>query len=268
MITLNHPARRIGWLHRVDPRVKLALALSLLTIALLYRTLWFLLAVFLLEVLLIISSRLSAIRFGQSLLALLPVSLLMFMLRWIFYPQGFLLASLGPIDLTMGGLTAGAVVALRILVLALAVLIWLETTSNQDVVRSLVALGFPYDWGLSFALALRFLPDFLQTYRSIEEAQRARGLDLSNASLLQQIKGRQPILIAMLISSLRRSERLAVALEARAFGSDQKNRTQYQPLAMAARDWLLLSIIIAAVIVLVGLHFLVGIGSPPAQSPV
>lgn len=263
MIRLNHLPAEHGWLQRIDPRVKLGLAAGLLIIALLYRDSLFLFGLLLVELLLAISSRLPMKRLVIGLLALLPVSLLMFALRWIFYPQGEVLATLGPITLTLGGLAAGAAVALRILALATAVLLWLETTDNQDIIRSLVALGLPYDWGLSFALALRFLPDFFQTYRSIEEAQRARGLDLTQASLIQQVRGRQPIIIAMLISSLRRSERLAVALEARAFGSDPKKRTQYQPLAMTPKDWLILSVLLVAFALLIALYFLAG---PASQS--
>jgi energy-coupling factor transport system permease protein len=250
-VGLYNPTDR--WLHHADPRVKLALTLCSMALTLLYQNLWVLAGLFAFHVILFFSSGLPGHQLRNALLALAPVSLLMMLLRWLFYPVGAPLASLGPVALTLGGLAAGAVVALRILILAIAILLWLGTTSNQDVIRSLVSLGLPYAWGLSFSLALRFLPEFFQTYQTIEQAQHARGLDFTNASLLQHIRGRQPILIAMLISSLRKSEQLAIALEARAYGSQGHNRSNYRPLIMKRLDWLILAGI------LLGFSFMVGL---------
>jgi energy-coupling factor transport system permease protein len=263
MTTSSLYQRRQSWLHSSDARVKLALTFCLMLLGLLYQSLWFLLGLLALELIMFLSGRLPWSQLRTGLRALLPVSGLMLLLRWVFYPQGLSLFSLGPLNLTSGGLAAGAVVALRILALALAVQIWLGSTSNQDVIRSLVALGLPYSWGLSFALALRFLPEFLQTYRSIEQAQRARGLDISRASWLNQIRMRQPILVAMVITSLRKSEQLAIALDARAFGSAGQNRTQYRRLSMTWLDWLLLALILLVAGILLAMRLVAGVGALP-----
>ena len=246
---------RESWLHRLDPRVKFLFTLSTILLALLYQDLAFMSVLFALQLALYLSAGLSFSRWRSALLPLLPVSALMLILRWVFYPSGPVWTTLGPIQLTFGGLAAGTAVALRILTLAESVVLWLATTSYQDLVRSLVSLGLPYSWGLSFSLALRFLPDFFDTYRSIEQAQQARGLDFTNASLLQQVKGRQPILIAMIISSLRKSEQMAIALEARALESPSIARTTYRPLSMDRVDWLVLFFILISLLLLLMLRF-------------
>ncbi|MFP3854744.1 MAG: energy-coupling factor transporter transmembrane component T family protein [Anaerolineales bacterium] len=246
---------RESWLHGLDPRVKFLFTLSTILLALLYQDLAFMTVLFVFQFALYLSAGLSFERWRATMLPLLPVSLLMLILRWVFYPSGPVWTNLGPIQLTFGGLAAGTAVALRILTLAESVVLWLATTSNQELIRSLVSMGLPYSWGLSFSLALRFLPDFFNTYRTIEQAQRARGLDFANASLLQQVNGRQPILIAMIISSLRKSEQMAIALEARALESPGIARTTYRPLSMDRIDWLALFIILISLLLLLMMRF-------------
>lgn len=255
--------RGSSWLHGADPRAKLAVLAAGLILLVLYQNLPIMVALFLLVLALHLSAGIPGGRIRSALLALLPVSGLMFVLRAVFYPAGTVLSAWGPIQWTAIGLANGAAVALRILTMALVVLLWLFTTSSSDIVRGLVRLGLPFSWGLSFTLAIRFLPDFAMSYQTIEQAQRARGLDLARAGRLRRIEKMMPIFIAMLISSLRRSEQMAIALEARAFGADNVRRTDLHPLHFTAGDALLTTFTLLLLATALWGYWTLGIGSQP-----
>ncbi|MGA9533084.1 MAG: energy-coupling factor transporter transmembrane component T [Anaerolineales bacterium] len=263
MIRAELYVRGSSWLHRADPRAKLALLATGLVLLVLYKSLAAAAAIFVLSLALHGSAGIPGQRIKSTLLALLPVSGLMFLLRSLFYPAGLVLSAWGPIQWTTLGLVNGAVVALRILSMALVVLLWLFTTSSSDIVRGFVMLGLPFSWGLSFTLAIRFLPDFAMSYQIIEQAQRARGLDLASAGVLRRIEKMMPIFIAMLISSLRRSEQMAIALEARAFGSGGVRRTDLHPLHFSIGDGVLAVSTLLLLAAALWSYWALGIGSQP-----
>jgi energy-coupling factor transport system permease protein len=254
-----------SWLHRADARAKLALLVSAFVLLLVYQSLITLAGLGLVFIVMLWSAGLGWPQLRPALLPLLPVSLLMFVLRAVFYPAGSALASVGPIVLTDLGLAAGAVVAVRILALALVVLLWLATTTQRDVVRSLVWLGVPYSWGLAFSLALRFLPEMAGNFQSIEQAQRARGLLLEQRGWRHRLRHQQPIFIAMIVRSLRRSQELALALEARGFGAAGTTRTDLHPLRFKASDWPILLAIVGLLAAGLWAFFGLGLGHQPLQ---
>ena len=59
--------------------------------------------------------------------------------------------------------------------LAFTIFLWLFTTDQATLVRSLVAIGLPYPWGLTLAIALRYLPTMASAGR--------RRLNRSSASI-------------------------------------------------------------------------------------
>ncbi len=113
------------------------------------------------------------------------------------------------------------------------------------MVRGFVALGLPYDWGLTVALALRYLPILAGLFEQVREAQEARGLDLAQRSFLARLQAYRPILIAVVIGALRHGERLGWALEARALGGGGTRRTAFRPLSFHQGDYLALGVLFA-----------------------
>ena len=84
----------------------------------------------------------------------------------------------------------------------------------------------------------------------IMNAQKARGMDFGEGNLLKKIKSVIPILIPLFVSSFRRADDLAVAMESRGYqGGD--GRTKYRQLKWKMRDSLLVvSIIIMAILLI------------------
>jgi len=254
-----------SWVHRADPRVKLAfVAITMLLLLLLQHPLMFLAAVVSLAGLYRWAG-LPARKVWRVGRAVLPVGLLLAALRAIFYPAGPALVAFGPLQITGGGLAQGATLGLRLVGVALAIFLWLYTTEGQSIVRGLVKLGLPYPWGLSIGLALRFIPTIRQNYDTIVQAQRARGLDLEHTRGLGRVRALLPGLIALMVSSLRASENVARALEARAFGAPGVRRSYLVDLAFRPVDWLLLLLLGLGAGAILLLYFRFGLGADPLR---
>ncbi len=143
--------------------------------------------------------------------------------------------SLGPLQVSAEGFWHALLLTTRLLALSLAFFFWLSTTDQGEMTRGFVALGLPYEWGLTIALALRYLPILAGLFQQVREAQAARGLDLTQRGLGARLQAYRPILIAVVIGALRHGERLGWALEARALGA-AKRRTTFRPLRLHRDD--------------------------------
>ena len=83
-------------------------------------------------------------------------------------------------------------------------------------------------------------------------AQKARGADLDTGSLLQRVKALVPVLIPLFISSFRRADELAMAMECRCYHGGE-GRTKLHVLQYAGRDYIALVLggtVLVAVLVL------------------
>ncbi len=70
-------------------------------------------------------------------------------------------------------------------------------------------------------VALRFLPLLAVTAERTAKAQASRGADWSPAkgNLVKQVQRIAPMIVPLFISSLGKAERMALAMDARAYGS-------------------------------------------------
>lgn len=254
---------RPSWLHRLDPRTKLALVGSGVVLLLLYRNLWLIVGFLALAHLVLLSARIPWSRLALIWRLLLPVSALIFALWPIFYPgEGPALLEVWLLRVTTLRLVEGLAVALRIDALAFFIFVLLLTTDQAVLVRGLVKLGMPYSWGLTLAIALRYVPTFFGTFGAISDAQQARGLILGRGDFVGRLRSYMPILVAMIINALRLIDNLAMALEARGFGAPVR-RTYLRDLRLRPPDRVLLALTAAVFLVLLVARLGYGLGAHP-----
>ena len=221
--------------------MKLALVAEAIFFTFLWSSAWAALAISAICLGLLWLAQVSASRITAFLRGIMPLLLMVLVLTALFAGgPGPVLVSLGPLRVTIGGVMQGVLLAARLLAMGLAFFFWLSTTDQAAMVRGFVALRMPYTWGLTLALALRYLPILAGLFEQVREAQQARGLDLGQKRFIQRLSAYRPVLIAMLISALRNSERLGWALEARALGAHGVRRSIYRPLRLHRADvWVL-----------------------------
>ncbi len=129
------------------------------------------------------------------------------------------------------------------------------TTSPEDMTQSMVQLKIPYDYALTFNMAMRFVPTLSKEAQYIMDAQKSRGLEMEKGNLVARVKNYIPVLIPLIISSFRRAELVADAMESRAFGASKK-RTSIYTLRLDAKDAVFVLIAIASFTALLSLRFL------------
>jgi energy-coupling factor transport system permease protein len=252
-----------SWLHRLDPRVKLALVVAAGALLLVFRNVWIMFAASLLLLLSLASARIARGRIISVWRITLPTMLLVAGLWVVFNPAvGAAFLSLWFIRVSAANLAQGVALALRIGALAALIFSWLFTTDQTTLVRSLVALGLPYEWGLTLAMALRYLPTMGAILRMISEAQQARALNLTRGNPLRRARAYTPIVVAMLITALRTAENLSRALESRALGAPRR-RTYLRQLHLRRADMLWLVGIVAFTVALLWARFALGFGAAP-----
>ena len=117
------------------------------------------------------------------------------------------------------------------------------TTTPTDIAdgiekafRPLNKIGVPiHEIAMMLTIALRFIPVLMEETDKIMRAQKARGADFESGSLIQRAKGLVPIFIPLIVSSVKRSMDLAMAMEARCYHGGQ-GRTKMKPLVYGRRD--------------------------------
>lgn len=212
-----------SWLHRLDPRVKLLLAICGSLVLLVFVNLWVMIAALALALAALWSAGVSRERISAVWKALLPTMILVAVFWVILYPgEGPALVSFWIVQITPASIAQALAIALRLGALTFTIFLWLFTTDQSTLVRSLVALGLPYTWGLTLAIALRYLPTMANALRMVSDAQQARALDLTKGNLLKRGRAYIPIIVAMIITALRTAENLSRALESRAFGAPRQ----------------------------------------------
>ena len=89
------------------------------------------------------------------------------------------------------------------------------------MVRGFVALGLPYEWGLTLRSGAALPADPGRAVRAGARGAGRRAAWICDSSgFVARLPAYGPVLIAVLIGALRHGERLGWALEARALGRD------------------------------------------------
>jgi energy-coupling factor transport system permease protein len=234
-----------SWLHRLDPRPKLVfVALGTIVVVSLVSIPALLAMLVGLHVAL-----LSAGVPGRRVLGLwrliAPLLLIILLVQPLLSPAGPPLVTIWIVRITPLGVALGVALALRLAATGFCWYALLLTTREPDLVQGLVRLGMPNSWGLVLALALRYPSTVRDVYFTARDAQRSRGLRLEGRGLIGRTRAQLPVLIAMLVATLRSIEHLAMALEARGFGGPAR-RTSLRALHMRRLDWVVLALVVAA----------------------
>ena len=153
-------------------------------------------------------------------------------------PAAAELLTIGPIRITTEAAVAGVGLACRVIAIASVGAVFSLTTDPTRLVDSLVQQArvsprFAY----GALAAYQAIPRFGQDLATLRQARRVRGLR----------GGWHPgLLVGVLVLAIRHGDRMALAMDARAFGSGQ--RTFYRPIGW---HWIDLVASVAAVVLLV-----------------
>ena len=158
----------------------------------------------------------------------------------------------GPLRVTEPAVLAGLAIALRLAVIALVSLLVFATSDPTRLADSLVQQWrVPYRFAYGTLAALRIVPLLAADWTAIGAVRRLRGLEPHGARGRVGAFGRQ--LLVLLVSAIRRAERMALAMDARGFDTGQP-RSVYRPVSLGPLDAAVLAggLAIAAAALLLG----------------
>ena len=247
-------------IHRLDPRTKLIM-LVVYIVALFMATGWVAYGVLFAALVWVI--RVSTIPVKSIIKGMKPlVVILIFtgLLNLFFTQEGKLLVDVWVIQIYSGGVSRAAMMVARILMLITCTFLLTYTTSPIALTDGLEALmnplkmvGVPvHELSMMMCIALRFIPTLIEETDKIMCAQKARGADFENGSLIERAKALIPILVPLFISAFRRADELATAMECRCYQGGT-GRTKMKLLRYHREDFIsfgLGAMLVAAVIIL------------------
>ncbi|NQX25826.1 energy-coupling factor transporter transmembrane protein EcfT [Microbacteriaceae bacterium VKM Ac-2854] len=145
------------------------------------------------------------------------------------------LLSIGPWTLHVGALAVGGTTALRVLSILALSLVGGMTSTGPDVVRAMVQqLRVPYRIGYTALAAFRFVPRFGSELETIRKAHRVRGM-AGGPGPIAAVQRNVGYAVPLLASAIRHAERVALSMDARAFGA-HPTRTERYEVPFRARD--------------------------------
>ncbi len=248
-------------LHRLDARTKVILAVLYIVCAFLCKNVLGFAALLLSAVLLLLISRIPMRTVLGAIRPILFIMLFTAVLNVFFTKGEVLLLECWKIQIYKEGVYNAVFMLVRIVVLIIGTSLFLTYTTTPirltDAIESLLAplrlIRLPvHEFAMMMTIALRFIPLLSEETGKIMSAQKARGVDFSRGGLLRRAKSLVPILIPLFVSSFRRADELATAMECRCYRGG-KGRTKMTVSHLHARDFFALFLMLlfgAAVVML------------------
>ncbi|RST71807.1 energy-coupling factor transporter transmembrane protein EcfT [Siminovitchia acidinfaciens] len=230
-------------LHRLDPRSKLLFVFGFILIVFLANNVitYSLLVGFVLMLILISKMNISFLMNGLKPVIILIV--FTFFLQLFFNKEGAVIFSIGKVHIHEEGLRMAIFISTRFFLLVFVTTLMTLTTTPitltdglESLMKPLNRFNFPvHELALMMSISLRFIPTLMDETDKIMKAQMARGVEFSSGPIKDRIKAIVPLLIPLFVSSFKRAEELATAMEARGYRGGE-GRTKYRLLEWEGRD--------------------------------
>lgn len=238
-------------LETLDARVKLWMLISISSASLLFRSPVYLLCLLLFTLAILLAGGVSVKRALWRVRGVIGLIASIFVLQCLFERSGEPLIRMFHVTLiTDGGLNAALYVMLRMLTVLLSALIILSG-KRRDYLLALSQFGVPYEISFMVMAGQRFLPLLREETHDVLCAVQMRGMKLKGTSLKNKLSIYLRVTLPIVAGAIRRSEKLSVAMEARAFRA-MPCRTSMRRLQMKTSDWWSLAVFTLILFLMIG----------------
>jgi len=259
-ITLGQYFPIDSFLHKLDPRTKILIFILDIVAIFMARTpeSYAVMIVFTFFVMLV--SKVPVKMYIKGLKPILYIIIFTALLN-LFLTDGRDLPVFGySIGITYEGMYVAIKMAVRLILLIITSSALTYTTSPmaltdgiEKLLKPLSKVGFPtHELAMMMSIAIKFIPTLIEETDKIIKAQQARGASFDTGSIFKRAKALIPILVPLFISSFRRADELAIAMESRCYqGGD--GRTRLKEIRFTHKDaagWISFLIFFACVILL------------------
>lgn len=253
--TIGQYIPRTSWFHARDPRAKLLSFMLLLAAVIFTPNLIGLTIGLMIVAIIYFVSDLSIKPTWKNILRSLPFILILAILQIVFsVPQEgeVILWQFLRIEMTRRILFTAFLLVLRFVVLIALINVFMMSLSTSQIstalfhlLKPLGKIKFPLnDLTMVVQITLRYLPLVAQLAEKTAKAQAARGGDWEQKGFnpIRQAKRVLPLIVPLLVSSLKKAEIMAMAMESRGFSAGDE-RSSFYTFKFTWQDGLLLSLV-------------------------
>ena len=253
-----------SFVHRLDPRAKLAGVFVFLIFLFLARDPLILAGAFAMTAAAFWSANIPLSFYLKGMRFIAIIILFTFFLHLFMTREGTVVLDFGVWQVYSGGLIEGGLIAFRlVLLITMASMLTLTTTpvdltdGMERLMKPLAKLNVPtHELALMMSIALRFIPTLLGETSKIVKAQMARGANFAEGSIWKRMKAFIPVLVPLFIQSFKRAEDLATAMEARGYAGGT-GRTKYRQMTWKRSDSGILALFILFAVLTVTERFFI-----------
>jgi energy-coupling factor transport system permease protein len=147
------------------------------------------------------------------------VFVMTFIVWTLFFRGGTPLVEWGPVAVSATSLRFALGMGMKLVTFLGIGILFLSATKIEEFAYALNRIGVPYKLGFTLTLAFRLVPVFVDAAVTVVQAQRCRGFNFDEGTVLQRIRRYVPVIVPVFMGALRRADGMAMALEARGFQS-------------------------------------------------
>lgn len=244
-ITIGQYIPGDSFVHKLDARVKILLSILFIVDLFLIKEFTGYIVIF---AFVFLAIKISKIKFKYIYKGLKPIFILMLItaLFNLFLTRGAgePLFQWWIIKIYAEGIRTAIFMVLRLIFLIIGTSLLTLTTSPIELTDGIEKLLGPFkkigvpahELAMMMTIALRFIPTLMDETDKIMKAQKARGADFETGSIIKRAKSLIPLLVPLFISSFRRADELAMAMEARCYRGGN-GRTRMKILKITSKDY-------------------------------
>jgi len=236
--------KRKSWYHRLNPNAKLVWWMCLIIVPILVTNPFVLLAFTIWIWLMSLGAGIGK-QMYQFLIVTYPIMIGFIVITWPFFyaatPDQHYLFNWTVFHFSLEGFIYALAMGMRIVMALTACTFFVMTTDLMDLASSLGEfmqnrLRISYMYPLMVISSFKFLPELSGDYITILDSFKSRALDMDSGTFTERLKKIVPVAIPLIDSMLRRAQRIAIALELKAFNSANKSRTFYKHHNFGSQD--------------------------------
>ena len=236
-------------IHRLDPRFKIVITILYIIMLFTGKSLICLTVGGAFTIMALLLSGIPLKMYWKSVKPLLPFLIITAAINLLLLDSGDVLFKWKFIKITQGGVDTSIFMIIRIVLLIMGSSVLTYTTSPitlTDAIERLMSplkkLRFPvHELAMMMSIALRFIPTLIEETDKLMSAQKARGAEIDSGSFMTRVKNMISIIVPLFISSFRRADELATAMECRCYNGGE-GRTRLRRLKSAPRDHIALAV--------------------------
>lgn len=245
-------------IHRLDPRVKIIITFIYVISLFFLRSFVTLGCAFIILMVYIMLSKVPLRYIVKGTKAIIWFIVFTVLLQMVTIQGSEAIFEFGIIRITRTGVYSSCYLFIRLILMMVGSSMMTYTTTPNALTEGLEKL---FKWmnklkvpvhelAMIMSIALRFIPVIVEELDRIMKAQMARGMDFTEGNIFERLKKIMPVIVPLFVSAIRRSNELALAMDARCYHGGE-GRTKMKPLKYRREDYIAYIFVVLYLVMLI-----------------